>query len=87
VPGSRRSFSAVTGSAATGAFIQLPGAAARRRASAALEIKDRDEELKGWAARADDAPAGRPKFPVQSAGPVSRGRPGGVPKPGAAGRS
>ena len=73
----------VTGSAATGAFIQLPGTQPRgEQPVQRFEIKDRDEELKrAGPRRAGDAPAGagRNQFGRPGFGPGG-GRPGGVPK-------
>jgi translation initiation factor IF-2 len=73
----------VTGSAATGAFIQLPGTQARGDSPAPrFEIKDRDEELRrmGRAPLLNRAPAGaRNQFGRPGFGPGGQ-RPGGVPK-------
>ena len=72
----------VTGSAATGAFIQLPGARPPGDAPVQrFEIKDRDEELKrlGRGAPMMRQPAGRNQFGRPGFGPGG-GRPGGVPK-------
>ncbi|HEX3901462.1 MAG TPA: translation initiation factor IF-2 [Polyangia bacterium] len=72
----------VTGSAATGAFIQLPGLAPRGEAGAPrVEIKDRDEELRrlGRSNLLNRAPAGRDRFGRPSFGPGGQ-RPGSFPK-------
>jgi translation initiation factor IF-2 len=73
----------VTGSAATGAFIQLPGTQPRGETPAPrFEIKDRDEELRrlGRAPLLTRAPAGaRNQFGRPGFGPGGQ-RPGGVPK-------
>ncbi len=72
----------VTGSAATGAFIQLPGLAPRGDANAPrVEIKDRDEELRrlGRSNLLNRAPAGRDRFGRPSFGPGGQ-RPGSFPK-------
>src|SRR5436190_9894944 len=69
----------VTGSAATGAFIQLPGRG--DQPAQRFEIKDRDEELRrlGRAAPMMRPPAGRNQFGRPGFGPGGA-RPGGVPK-------
>jgi len=73
----------VTGSAATGAFIQLPGIRPPGEAPAPrFEIKDRDEELRrlGRAPLLTRAPAGaRNQFGRPGFGPGGQ-RPGGIPK-------
>jgi translation initiation factor IF-2 len=72
----------VTGSAATGAFIQLPGLAPRGEATAPrVEIKDRDEELRrlGRGNLLNRAPTGRDRFGRPSFGPGGQ-RPGSFPK-------
>ena len=72
----------VTGSAATGAFIQLPGTQQRGdQPVQRFEIKDRDEELKrlGRAAPMMRQPAGRNQFGRSGFGPGGQ-RPGGIPK-------
>ncbi|HEY5090215.1 MAG TPA: translation initiation factor IF-2 N-terminal domain-containing protein, partial [Polyangia bacterium] len=72
----------VTGSAATGAFIQLPGSAPRGEPGAPrVEIKDRDEELKrlGRGGLLNRAPAGRDRFGRPAFGPGGQ-RPGSFPK-------
>jgi translation initiation factor IF-2 len=73
----------VTGSAATGAFIQLPGVRPPGETPAPrFEIKDRDEELRrlGRAPLLTRAPAGaRNQFGRPGFGPGGQ-RPGGVPK-------
>ncbi len=73
----------VTGSAATGAFIQLPGAPPRGGDANAprVEIKDRDEELRrlGRGGLLNRAPAGRDRFGRPSFGPGGQ-RPGSFPK-------
>ncbi|HVV51957.1 MAG TPA: translation initiation factor IF-2, partial [Polyangia bacterium] len=73
----------VTGSAATGAFIQLPGLPPRGGDGNAprVEIKDRDEELRrlGRGALVNRAPAGRDRFGRPSFGPGGQ-RPGSFPK-------
>ena len=73
----------VTGSAATGAFIQLPGLAPRGDDANAprVEIKDRDEELRrlGRSNLLNRAPAGRDRFGRPSFGPGGQ-RPGSFPK-------
>ena len=73
----------VTGSAATGAFIQLPGLAPRGTDANAprVEIKDRDEELRrlGRSNLLNRAPAGRDRFGRPSFGPGGQ-RPGSFPK-------
>src|SRR5450631_547470 len=75
--------SVVTGSAATGAFIQLPGLAPRGGDANAprVEIKDRDEELRrlGRSNLLNRAPAGRDRFGRPSFGPGGQ-RPGSFPK-------
>jgi translation initiation factor IF-2 len=71
----------VTGSAATGQFIQLPGINRPAEPSQPrVEIKDRDEELRrlGRGALLTRAPAGRNQF--GRPGFPGGGRPGGVPK-------
>ncbi|HEY4394789.1 MAG TPA: translation initiation factor IF-2 N-terminal domain-containing protein, partial [Polyangia bacterium] len=74
----------VTGSAATGAFIQLPGVPPRGSVDAnapRVEIKDRDEELRrlGRGGLLNRAPAGRDRFGRPSFGPGGQ-RPGSFPK-------
>ena len=74
----------VTGSAATGAFIQLPGTQPRGDGGPGprYEIKDRDEELRrlGRSAPVMRQPgAGRNQFGRPGFGPGG-GRPGGIPK-------
>ncbi|HEY6477372.1 MAG TPA: translation initiation factor IF-2, partial [Polyangia bacterium] len=73
----------VTGSAATGAFIQLPGAPPRGGDGTGprVEIKDRDEELRrlGRGGLLNRAPAGRDRFGRPSFGPGGQ-RPGSFPK-------
>jgi translation initiation factor IF-2 len=74
----------VTGSAATGAFIQLPGIPPRGSADAnapRVEIKDRDEELRrlGRGGLLNRAPAGRDRFGRPGFGPGGQ-RPGSFPK-------
>jgi translation initiation factor IF-2 len=73
----------VTGSAATGAFIHLPGLAPRGGDANAprVEIKDRDEELRrlGRSNLLNRAPAGRDRFGRPSFGPGGQ-RPGSFPK-------
>jgi len=73
----------VTGSAATGAFIQLPGTQARNEQPVQrFEIKDRDEEMRrlGRGAPMMRQPAGgRPGFGRPGFGPGGA-RPGGIPK-------
>jgi translation initiation factor IF-2 len=73
----------VTGSAATGAFIHLPGLAPRGGDANAprVEIKDRDEELRrlGRTNLLNRAPAGRDRFGRPSFGPGGQ-RPGSFPK-------
>ncbi|HSS40708.1 MAG TPA: translation initiation factor IF-2 N-terminal domain-containing protein [Polyangia bacterium] len=72
----------VTGSAATGAFIQLPGMGPRGEPGAPrVEIKDRDEELKRLGARGllNRAPAGRDRYGRPAFGPGGQ-RPGSFPK-------
>src|SRR5499427_5135460 len=72
----------VTGSAATGAFIQLPGTQPRNEQPVQrFEIKDRDEELRrlGRGAPMMRQPAGRNQFGRPGFGPGGA-RPGGVPK-------
>jgi translation initiation factor IF-2 len=71
----------VTGSAATGAFIQLPGLAPRGEPGAPrVEIKDRDEELKRLGrGLLNRAPAGRDRFGRPAFGPGGQ-RPGSFPK-------
>jgi translation initiation factor IF-2 len=73
----------VTGSAATGAFIQLPGVPPRGEASGPrIEIKDRDEELRRLGGRPgmlNRAPVGRDRFGRPAFGPGGM-RPGGIPK-------
>ncbi len=72
----------VTGSAATGAFIQLPGAPPRGEAGTPrIEIKDRDEELRRLGRGAlvtRQTPGSRPGFGRPGFGPG--GRPGAFPK-------
>jgi translation initiation factor IF-2 len=78
----------VTGSAATGAFIQLPGLAPRGEAAASpgtprIEIRDRDEEQKrlGRTGLVSRAPAGRDRFGrAAPAGGGPGGRYGGPPR-------
>ncbi len=74
----------VTGSAATGAFIQLPGAAPRGEAGASvprIEIKDRDEEARrlGRTGLTTRPPVGRDRFGRPAYGPGGN-RPGAFPK-------
>jgi translation initiation factor IF-2 len=75
----------VTGSAATGAFIQLPGAAPRGEAGSAsvprIEIKDRDEEARrlGRTGLTTRPPVGRDRFGRPAYGPGGQ-RPGAFPK-------
>jgi translation initiation factor IF-2 len=72
----------VTGSAATGAFIQLPGTTPRSDAPAQrYEIKDRDEELRrlGRGAPMMRQQPGQNRFGRPGFGPGG-GRPGGIPK-------
>ena len=73
----------VTGSAATGAFIQLPGTQPRNEQPVQrFEIKDRDEEMRrlGRGAPMMRQPAGgRPGFGRPGFGPGGA-RPGGIPK-------
>ena len=72
----------VTGSAATGAFIQLPGQVPRSETpTPRFEIKDRDEELRrlGRGAPVMRGPAGRNQFGRPGFGPGGA-RPGGIPK-------
>jgi translation initiation factor IF-2 len=73
----------VTGSAATGAFIQLPGIPPRGGDGNAprVEIKDRDEELRrlGRGGLLNRPPAGRDRFGRPSFGPGGQ-RPGSFPK-------
>ncbi len=72
----------VTGSAATGAFIQLPGMGPRGEPGAPrVEIEDRDEELKRLGARGllNRAPAGRDRYGRPAFGPGGQ-RPGSFPK-------
>jgi translation initiation factor IF-2 len=72
----------VTGSAATGAFIQLPGMGPRGEPGAPrVEIKDRDEELKrlGRGGLLNRAPAGRDRYGRPAFGPGGQ-RPGSFPK-------
>ena len=72
----------VTGSAATGAFIQLPGIPPRGEPGAPrVEIKDRDEELRrlGRGNLLNRAPAGRDRFGRPAFGPGGQ-RPGSFPK-------
>ena len=72
----------VTGSAATGAFIQLPGLAPRGEPGAPrVEIKDRDEELRrlGRSGLLNRAPAGRDRYGRPAFGPGGN-RPGSFPK-------
>jgi translation initiation factor IF-2 len=72
----------VTGSAATGAFIQLPGTTARGDSSVPrIEIKDRDEEARrlGRTGLTTRAPGGRDRFGRPAYGPGG-GRPGAFPK-------
>jgi translation initiation factor IF-2 len=70
----------ITGSAATGAFIQLPGLTPRGEAGAAstprIEIRDRDAEQRARGGLVSRAPAGRDRF----------ARPGGPPGPGGTSR-
>jgi translation initiation factor IF-2 len=75
--------SVVTGSAATGAFIQLPGVRPPGDQPAQrFEIKDRDEELRrlGRSPLLTRAPAGRNQFGRPGFGPGGGRGPGGVPK-------
>src|SRR6185503_3089175 len=73
----------VTGSAATGAFIQLPGTQARNdQPGPRYEIKDRDEELRRLGRGAPvmrQPPGGRNQFGRPGFGPGGA-RPGGIPK-------
>src|SRR5262249_57977555 len=69
-------------SAATGAFIQLPGTTPRTETPVQrYEIKDRDEELRrlGRGAPLMRQPAGRNQFGRPGFGPGGA-RPGGIPK-------
>jgi translation initiation factor IF-2 len=78
----------ITGSAATGAFIQLPGLAPRGEAAAAgtprIEIRDRDAEQRalGRTGLVSRAPAGRDRFnrPGAPGGGGPGGRYGGPPR-------
>ncbi|HVV16139.1 MAG TPA: translation initiation factor IF-2 [Polyangia bacterium] len=71
----------VTGSAATGAFIQLPGIPPRGTEGPRVEIKDRDEELRrlGRGGLLNRAPAGRDRYGRPAFGPGGQ-RPGSFPK-------
>jgi translation initiation factor IF-2 len=72
----------VTGSAATGAFIQLPGMPARGEAGVPkIEIKDRDEELRrlGRTGLINRAPAGRDRYGRPAFGAPGQ-RPGSPPR-------
>jgi translation initiation factor IF-2 len=72
----------VTGSAATGAFIQLPGLPPRGESPGPrIEITNRDEELRrlGRGALVTRPPAGRDRFGRPAFGPGGQ-RPGGFPK-------
>ena len=72
----------VTGSAATGAFIQLPGLGPKAEPSAPrIEIRDRDEEQRrlGRTGLVSRAPAGRDRFGRPAFGPGGQ-RPGAFPK-------
>jgi translation initiation factor IF-2 len=73
----------VTGSAATGAFIQLPGIPPRGGDGTGprVEIKDRDEELRrlGRSGLLNRAPAGRDRYGRPAFGPGGQ-RPGSFPK-------
>jgi translation initiation factor IF-2 len=72
----------VTGSAATGAFIQLPGLGPKGEPAAPrIEIRDRDEEQKrlGRTGLVSRAPAGRDRFGRPAFGPGGN-RPGAFPK-------
>jgi len=75
--------SVVTGSAATGAFIQLPGVPPRGSEGNAprVEIKDRDEELRrlGRGGLLNRAPAAGDRFRRPGFGPGGQ-RPGSFPK-------
>jgi len=72
----------VTGSAATGAFIQLPVRPGDQPAGPRYEIKDRDEELRrlgrGAPVMRQPGGPGRSQFGRPGFGPG--GRPGGIPK-------
>ncbi|HET6284454.1 MAG TPA: translation initiation factor IF-2 [Polyangia bacterium] len=72
----------VTGSAATGAFIQLPGMAPRGEPGVPkIEIKDRDEELRrlGRTGLINRAPAGRDRYGRPAFGAPGQ-RPGQAPR-------
>jgi translation initiation factor IF-2 len=72
----------VTGSAATGAFIQLPGMPPRGEAGVPkIEIKDRDEELRrlGRTGLINRAPAGRDRYGRPAFGAPGQ-RPGSPPR-------
>jgi len=72
----------VTGSAATGAFIQLPGMPPRGEAGVPkIEIKDRDEELRrlGRTGLINRAPAGRDRYGRPAFGAPGQ-RPGAPPR-------
>jgi translation initiation factor IF-2 len=72
----------VTGSAATGAFIQLPGLAPRgEQGTPRIEIKDRDEELRrlGRTGMLNRGPAGRDRYGRPAFGAPGQ-RPGGPPR-------
>ena len=74
----------VTGSAATGAFIQLPGVRppGEQPSGPRYEIKDRDEELRRLGRGAPmmrQPPGGRNQFGRPGFGPGGQ-RPGGIPK-------
>ena len=72
----------VTGSAATGAFIQLPGMPPRGEAGVPkIEIKDRDEELRrlGRTGLINRQPAGRDRYGRPAFGAPGQ-RPGAPPR-------
>jgi len=79
----------VTGSAATGAFIQLPNMPARGEGGVRIEIKDRDEELRRLGrlplSARPQTPTGR--FSPRPGFPSGGGGPGGFPgnRPGGGG--